>query len=70
MATKPSTSREDLQGAMACSRDVPNDKPEPKQDCGDVVNLSAFLVGTENGKGDLYQRQQSQNRRGREAVYA
>ncbi len=55
---------------MACSRDVPNDKPEPKQDCGDVVNLSAFLVGTENGKGDLYQRQQSQNRRGREAVYA
>ncbi len=70
MASSPGASKEQLQGAVACTRDVPNCKPDPKQDCSDVVNLSAFFVGTEYSKGDFYQRQQSQNHRGREAVYA
>jgi len=29
--------------ALACNRDVPNDKPSAKLDCSDVVNIGVFL---------------------------
>ena len=52
MASSPGASKEQLQGAVACARDVPNCKPDPKQDCSDVVNLSIFFDGTGNNKDE------------------
>jgi hypothetical protein len=40
--------QEQVRGALACNRDVPNDKPSAKQDCSDVVNVSVFFDGTGN----------------------
>jgi hypothetical protein len=41
---------EQLQAAMASSRDVPTDEPSAKQDCSDVINISVFFDGTGNNK--------------------
>lgn len=50
MASEDLVQKGQLQGAMACTRDVQNGKPGPKQDCSDVVNLSIFFDGTGNNK--------------------
>ena len=39
---------EQLVSAVACNRDVLNDKPSAKQDCSDVINISIFFDGTGN----------------------
>jgi Uncharacterized alpha/beta hydrolase domain (DUF2235) len=35
---------------MACTRNVPNEKPTHKQDCRDVINISVFFDGTGNNR--------------------
>ncbi|PFH10923.1 putative alpha/beta hydrolase family protein DUF2235 [Collimonas sp. PA-H2] len=42
--------QEELQAAIARSRDVPTDPPTTKQDCSDIVNISVFFDGTGNNK--------------------
>jgi len=41
---------EQLQAAIASSRDIPTDEPSAKQDCSDVINISVFFDGTGNNK--------------------
>jgi len=41
---------EQLLAAMACNRDVSNEKPSAKQDCSNVVNISVFFDGTGNNR--------------------
>lgn len=50
MTNPSSPEKEQLQAAMACTRDVPNAPPSAKQDCSDVVNISIFFDGTGNNK--------------------
>lgn len=39
-----------IKGAVSANRDVPNSKPEPTQDCSDVVHISIFFDGTGNNR--------------------
>ena len=39
-----------LAAARSSSRDTPRTKPNPKQNCADVVNISVFFDGTGNNK--------------------
>lgn len=41
---------EKLTAARSSNRDVPEVKPNPKQSCSDVVNISVFFDGTGNNK--------------------
>src|SRR5580693_102563 len=43
---------EQLQAAIASSRDVPAEEPGATQDCSDVINISVFFDGTGNNNAD------------------